>query len=273
MTSPAGLRLRSFVLASVLVALTFVLASPARAAEDPEPGDEVRLVLHDGNVVKGMLLGTNELGYRISFAGTEVVVHYTSVASVEIVTKEALLEEMRPGGPRSDLPPESPPAEAPPPAGGAEPPAAPETDAPLPSMETTPPETSEADAEPLPRLDPEPQNLESEDLRDAPPKPRSRGGALMTTGFILLGVGGGLAITTALLDDEIIVDDSPDLLPALTVAGGIMASVGVGLAVTGTVLKIVSGSRIRRWERRYGGVQLVPTVGPGSGGVALVGRF
>lgn len=278
-----------------LAVLAFVLAFLFGAqawARAPEPGDEVQITLHDGNTVVGELLGLSESGYRVSFGGMEVIVAYPSVRGIEVLVEDSLLEEMRPGpsddprgrseGTYGQPAPSAPPAPPPPPM------RAPQRAAPPPSTapDPTPPSGHAAPprghGEPPPaRAAPSPTPEQQTNL-DVPPKPRSRGGGLMVSGFILLGAGTGVAVGSAMAFEDGGLDSRESFfLPALTLTGGIIATAGMAMGITGVILKSVSGSRRRRWEREYGGLDfrpeslaVMPTVTPdGSGGLALVGAF
>jgi hypothetical protein len=264
------------------VAVLFVLLSASEAwARAPEPGDEVQITLHDGNTVQGELLGLSESGYRVRFGGMEVIVAYPSVKAIDIVAEEALLEELRPGPGRDDprgqtephyRQPEPSPSEPEPDSGYAPPPARSASPAAPRPRSAAPRQGAEA----LPSAAQE--NADASTEVEIPPKPRSRGGGLMTTGFVLLGVGVSTAVaSSALYEEEGFPDDST--LPLEAVGGGIMASAGLALGITGIIMKSVSGARRRRWEREYGALDLesiniVPSLtAGGDGGLAIVGRF
>lgn len=270
--------------APLATAITFVPKAAEAAA--PQPGDKVRIDLHDGNTVIGELLGLSESGYRVSFAGTEVIVAYPSVKSIEVIQAESLLEEMRPQrepapeppvfnepGPYREPEPSPPPVQSPPP---APPVALPPPPPPQPPAPPPPP--------PLPPAS-SARNSDSSAETEIPPKPSSRGGGLMTTGFILVGVGGAMAIGSAVAYDNIREDEFEttdySYLNVLTAVGGVMAVTGGILGVTGIVMKSVSGARRRRWERKYGAldaptlenIAVTPIFAPNGGGIGVVGRF
>lgn len=300
-----------FAVQAWVLGLLLTAASAPALARAPEPGDRVRITLHDGNTLVGELLSLSETGYRLRFGGMELIVAYPSVRGIEVVVGESLLEEMRPhhrrGGtghhpwadpeipsedshqelpsnedfgrasPNFAPPPPSPYAPAPGPSAG--PPADPRPNADSPSAFSPPP----------PRRPPSrgDDNRDQQSATEIPPKPRSQGTGLMISGFVLLGVGAGVTglgvLGTEAANDPYLGDsESAEGYEVLTVAGGIMAGSGLVLAVTGIILKSVSGARRRAWQRRYGQLEgppvrdvvLTPTLGPGgSGGLSLVGRF
>lgn len=275
---------------TLLTLLVLLLASRASWARAPEPGDRVRITLHDGNEVEGDLLGLTASGYRLSFGGTEIEVAYPSVSRIEVVIEDVLLEEMRPDGMGPDPRGRNEPHFAEPPA-ATSPPRAPTTS---PPQEAEPEPWVHPEPAPSPRTGvpppvatpPRAERRPDQSTRlEIPEKPRSRGGGLMATGFIMLGLGVATAASSAVLYDldyeEDGVIDEP-YLPAGMVAGSILATAGLALGVTGIIMKSVSGARRRRWERRYGDmatlrsgdVTVVPTFSAGgNGGLALVGAF
>lgn len=264
------------------LALVFVWSPLAWAEEETlEPGDEVRFVLSDGRTLVGLLIGVDEDAYRLSFAGAEIEVAKASIEVAEIVTKEALLEEMRPddiGATEPSAPPPEPEAEMAPVPGPNGPPP------PLDAEEVTePPVAAPAgeDAGPPPmvappgaprRNGPPPPVIEG----DIPPKPESRGGPLMVTGFVLLGAGLATVVSVTVASTLDVIGNRSrsldvDTQATLVLVGSGVALTGAGLATTGIIQKIVSGSRQRRWQRRYG--TLVPVLAPEHAGVAWVARF
>lgn len=287
-------------LPGLLFVIVACLAPGIAEAAAPEPGDKVKLTLHDGNVVQGELLGRSESGYRVSFAGTEVIVAYPSVAAIEVVQKDSLLEEMRPSQPSTY----NPPARQPEPEQQQQPQRIQRYEAPTNAPGQVQPQAqpqqqryqapqSEPQRYQPPTSTPPPPPVPTRDTADIPPKPRSRGGGLMTTGFVLMGVGGALAISTAIIYDEnygydyydgynYYDDGSGDYLHVLTAVGGIMATAGVIMGVTGIIMKSASGARRRRWERQYGALDLIeehnlvvaPTISrDGDAGMALSFTF
>lgn len=285
--------------------LLVLFAIPRLAqAQAPQPGDKVKITLHDGNAVVGMLLGLTDMGYRLRFAGTEVIVAYPSVRAIEIVTPEALLEDMRPPDfrqvPRAAPPEESMPEAEPAPVLPPPPMSAPPQQqySPTPPPPAAPPIRVRPAPQPAPapRAAPPPYPVRRaptppEASATIPPKPRSRGGGLMTTGFILFGIGTGIAVSSAVVYDHRTDYDyeygdggkkDHDYLQTLTAAGGIMAASGIVMAVTGIVMKSVSGARRRRWERKYAqdafspleNLTVSPSITPeGGGGISVLGRF
>ena len=253
--------LRSFALAGLL-GMLLVLVPWTAYADAPSPGDQVEITLHDGNTVVGKLIGFSETGYRISFSGTQAIVAYPSVKTIEVIQRSDPSER---ASPRTDThPPDPDPAE----------------------NEDDDADSEELDARPfVPNASsvPSSRDNEREGLTGRiPPKPESQGDALMITGFVMLGVGTAIGVASLASDEPDFDFGEEEVRAGLLVTGVVLASSGLVLSMTGIVLKTVSESRRRRWDRRYGAltspsrgdVALVPIVGPDrAGGLAFVARF
>ncbi len=291
----------SFLTFAAVAALSWPSAAEARA---PEPGDKVRITLHDGNALLGELLGLGEAGYRIRFSGTEVIVAYPSVRGIEVVVEDNLLDEMRPRGrdfrtrephfePEQREPPpppaprweEAPRPSAPPPAYRPPPPPEYRTPPPVYQPQPEPPATPPRSRSRRPPPPVQQHDDQSPGLSGtAPPKPPSRGGGFIAAGAVMAGVGvvASVASASAMNDNQSrpawgYTDHGP--LPGIFLAGTAMAITGAALGVTGIVMKSVSGAKRRRWEREYGKDDrlrwsIAPSVHPeGGGGLSVVGQF
>lgn len=233
-------------LSLTLVLLILVVNSAQGAQEVPDVGDKVEVILRNGNAISGVMTGVDAEGYRVDLDGTEVVVPHDSIRSIAVGGKT-----------------------------------------------TAPPSVLEpgdvGEALPSDRL--VGANSDSiDDFSTAPPKPRSRGTGFLTSGLVLTAAGVGLmtAGIVGLSDevrDEISLDNEDDnsaLWASLTILGFASSLSGLGLTVTGIVMKTISGSQRRAWEKTYGRrppsesfwfAITPPAPSQRSFGVAVGGRF
>ncbi len=199
-----------------------ILGGVAQAfAETPDPGDRIRVTLQNGNELEGVVLELDPEGYRVDLEGAKIFVSSSMIQNVEVLSKSG-----RPAKPNFR---------------GRQ--------GPSPNIESANADEARRDS----------------NIQDIPPKPRSRGGGFLTSGITLTAVGlaamvgGGYGLANAASDSVGFDDDFDDdsdgesaLLASVVVLGLAATVSGLGLTVTGIVLKAVSGSKRRRWEQTYG---------------------
>ncbi len=292
-------------LAQILTLLAIFLGAPALSeAAAPQPGDKVKIILHDGNTLIGELLGQSEAGYRIRFAGTEMTVAYPSVSAISVVQAESLLEEMRPNNGNlgmqgtQNAPPQQQqpnstiesvtPEPAPQPQAAPQPQQPQHNNNPPPAqgrMRVTGSAAQPSNTERARRHENRSRRRQRYEnyasTNDVPPMPKLRGGGLMVAGFIMFGVGGSVGALTGLVYGSPNVGSSTqdELLPVV-IGGSVVGGVGLVMAISGIVMRSSSAGRRRAWRRQYGLINIgetdlaiTPTFSPNHTGLVLGGSF
>ena len=118
-----------------------------------------------------------------------------------------------------------------------------------------------------------------------PPRPRLGGVGAIITGWIMFGGGAAVSGLSLLIlsfdtvDDPGFDDDSESILRFYALGGGLVAAVGIGLAIYGHGRLSETRRQRRAWDRRYGSLDrqrpmIVPVAYKhGGGGAMIVGSF